>query len=145
VTRSDSRGGSGWGRGLAFKHRRWGSKVRTPMWSGTDWRTAKWIAIAHRLMGTQGHARAQKAQAGATDALADRLRELHGMQEARGSSPDQSSLVTLSAGYGWAGSSLREPETLIVVPGSRSGLLLVGDVHGAPLLRSDRSSRSGGL
>ena len=38
-------------------------------------------------MGTHGHAIALKAQAGAAGALAGRLRELHGMQEARGSSP----------------------------------------------------------
>ena len=53
----------------------------------TDQRTAKWTAITDRLAGTHGHFRALSSQAEATDSLAGRSLDLHGMQEARGSSP----------------------------------------------------------
>jgi hypothetical protein len=56
------------------------------VWSRV-WRTAKWTAIAGRLAGTHGHFRVLFSQVWPADALAGNSRELHGMQEARGSSP----------------------------------------------------------
>ena len=49
--------------------------------------TAKWTAIARTLAGTHGHKGALTLQVSATNALAGELLDLHGMQEARGSSP----------------------------------------------------------
>ena len=50
-------------------------------------RTAKWTAITDRLAGTHGHTGSLSSQVEATDALAGGSLDLHGMQEARGSSP----------------------------------------------------------
>jgi hypothetical protein len=52
-----------------------------------DQRTAKWTANARRLADTHGHARALLAPVEAIEAQAGALLLLHGMQEARGSSP----------------------------------------------------------
>jgi len=66
----------------------------------TDHRTAKWTAITDRLAGTHRHTGALSPQAGAADALAGGLPDLHGMQEARGSSPLSSTLSsTRQAAY----------------------------------------------
>jgi hypothetical protein len=53
----------------------------------TDERTAEWTAIVRRPRGTHGHTVALSQQVVATDVLAGGLLDLHGMQEARGSSP----------------------------------------------------------
>jgi len=50
-------------------------------------RTAKWTAITDRRPGTYRHSGALDSQVEATHALAGGLPDLHGMQEARGSSP----------------------------------------------------------
>jgi hypothetical protein len=55
-------------------------------------RTAKWTAIADRLAGTPGHTGALIPQVKDVAALVDGSHELHGMQEARGSSPLSSTL-----------------------------------------------------
>ena len=55
-----------------------------------DQRTAKWTAITTRLVGTHGHFGALVPQVEATDALAGRSLDLHGMQEVRGSNPRSS-------------------------------------------------------
>jgi hypothetical protein len=60
---------------------------RAELPASKDRRTAKWTAITDRLAGTYGHFRALFSQAEATGALADESPDLHGMQEARGSSP----------------------------------------------------------
>jgi hypothetical protein len=58
--------------------------------SRVDQRTAKWTAITDRLADTHGHFGALASQVEATDALAGRPPELHGMQEVRGSNPRSS-------------------------------------------------------
>jgi hypothetical protein len=72
----------------------------------TGQRTAKWTAITDRLAGTHGHFRALSSQVGVTNALADGVLYLHGMQEARGSSPLSSTRSTRSGPksqtYGWS-------------------------------------------
>ena len=50
-------------------------------------RTAKWAAITCGLAGTPGHTGALIPQVKDADALVGGLLDLHGMQEARGSSP----------------------------------------------------------
>jgi hypothetical protein len=58
-------------------------------------RTAKWTAIARRLAGTHGHTGALIPQLEAAEALAGESLDMHGMQEARGSSPLSSTFPQL--------------------------------------------------
>jgi len=81
---------------------------------GRGQRTAKWTAITRRLTGTHRHAGALSSQADATNAQDGELFDLHGMQEARGSSP-------LAPLHFKATISNTEPMVLTAVQGQNEG------------------------